>query len=138
MQFNGALQVINDAATRNVSGLATNTDCKTEYPSGVDKSLMEEEECRNLWVKAKNIMSKQDKIIREKFEATHRIMMNNKYCYREELFTEKGWCNIAPSSPNGRQPQNKWGFCSPSCRIAFMKVTDFFTYIIIIKDITYL
>ena len=102
------------------------TGCLTKYPINSpdvkDDSLMGEAECKQLWEKANKKMSehREDKN-KQEFKPVYRLKKNGKYCYNPELFEKKGWCLIVDS--NVKNPN--WGFCSTSCNIEFMKVTQY-------------
>ena len=52
-----------------------------------------------------------------KVDDIHRVMVGEKYCYKPSLYQEKGWCRLADA-------KDKWGFCSASCRMDFIKVNS--------------
>ena len=79
-----------------------------------------------------------DSVLQREFKKAHRIIVDGKHCYRPELFRDKGWCKIIdesppispipipipprPHRPRPARPSTKWGFCSSSCKVKFMKV----------------
>ena len=94
------------------------------YPpkQGRFSDLEEREKCREYWKQAEStIVATLPGAVQEEFKEAYRIKINNKYCYKEELFSRKGWCQIAPDLPGGPNP-NQWGFCSTSCNIDFLRV----------------
>ena len=52
-----------------------------------------------------------------KVDDIHRVMVGEKYCYKPSLYQEKGWCRLADA-------KDKWGFCSASCRMDFIRVNS--------------
>jgi hypothetical protein len=42
-------------------------------------------------------------------------MVRGKYCYNPNIYTKKGWCELADDP-------SKWGVCSPMCDPDFLKV----------------
>ena len=94
------------------------------YPpkQGRFSDLEERVKCREYWKQAEStIVATLPGAVQEEFKEAYRIKINNKYCYKEELFSRKGWCQIAPDLPGGPNP-NQWGFCSTSCNIDFLRV----------------
>ena len=68
-----------------------------------------------------------DSALQREFRKAHKIIVDGKHCFRPELFRDKGWCKITdefpPASPGTAARQStKWGFCSSSCKVEFMKV----------------
>ena len=105
-----------------------NGGCNTIDPSisppkqGRFNDLEEREKCREHWRQAESkIVATLSGAAQEEFKEAYRIKINDKYCYKEELFSTKGWCQIAPDFPGGPDP-NQWGFCSTSCNIDFLRV----------------
>ena len=87
------------------------------------------DECKVYWDAADQIMLRKidDSVLQREFRKAHRIIVGEKYCYRKDLFENKGWCKITdevpPASPGtAKTPSTKWGFCSSSCKVEFMKV----------------
>ena len=115
------LQIIKDGGC--------NTIDPSIYPTkeGRFGDLEERQKCREYWKQAQStILAKFSgvfKFVLEEFKKAYRIQVNDKYCYKEDLFREKGWCKIAPDIPGGPDP-NQWGFCSTSCDIDFLRVTS--------------
>ena len=103
---------------------------------------MEETECEQLWDKAnQKILEYGKDKIKEIFRTVYRLKMNGKYCYKPELFKEKGWCVVAKSSPDASAispDKQSWGFCSTSCSIKFMKAMNYYSYTIIISSLTFM
>ena len=101
-----------------------------------DYTLLDQAECRPLWEKAKKKIVEKNTDILEDSEAIHRLQTTGlngqkKYCYKPELFVKKGWCILAKSSPGStsiHDNKQKWGFCSTSCNIEFMKVTKYYIW----------
>ena len=96
------------------------------YPpkQGRFSDLEERDRCREYWKQAEStIVATLPGAVHEEFKEAYRIKINNKYCYKEELFSKKGWCQIAPDLPVGPNP-NQWGFCSTSCNIDFLRVSS--------------
>ena len=98
-----------------------------------DDRLLEEAECKKLWEKANEKISEQIEqnidMMKDKSETIYRLKKNGKYCYKSELFLEKGWCRLAKSNPDStriNRDEPKWGFCSTSCNIEFMKVNKYY------------
>ena len=86
--------------------------------------LEEREKCREYWKQAEStIVATLPGAAHEEFKKAYRIKINHLYCYKEELFSKKGWCQIAPELPGGPDP-NQWGFCSTSCNIDFLRVVS--------------
>ena len=92
-------------------------------------------ECKRNWERArKSIMADTDFDLRSRFERTaYRIKMDGKYCYKESLFSTKGWCHIAPRpanhGPSVPVPPG-WGICSSSCDLSFITVCNLNFYIL--------
>ena len=115
--------MINNSEKPEVSLHTRNTGCKIEYPSSeIYRDLWDEQTCNKIWVKAKLKMEEQDPNVHEKFKEAHRILLNGKYCYKPELFISKGWCEVAQSPRHFIEKPPRWGFCSTSCNIEFMRV----------------
>ena len=96
------------------------------YPpkQGRFSDLEEREKCREYWKQAEStIVATLPGAAHEEFKEAYRIKINHLYCYKEELFSKKGWCQIAPELPGGPNP-NQWGFCSTSCNIDFLRVVS--------------
>ena len=107
----------------NQENIATDTACHSEYPlvhlwidnDDLQNELGKEDECNAYWSEAERVMAQKfDNVLKREFQAAHRILINGKYCYKSELWKSKGWCKLADNM--------KWGFCSSSCKIQFMKV----------------
>ena len=108
----------------NQENIATDTACHSEYPlvhlwidnDDLQNELGKEDECNAYWKAANDVMfPKSDIVLQREFKAAHRIQVNGKYCYKSELWRNKGWCKLAD--------YRKWGFCSSSCNLQFIKVT---------------
>ena len=86
---------------------------------GIKSPLGKEDECNAYWDAANKIMSEKENSMSERmsreFRAANRIKVGAKYCYKPELWRNKGWCKLAENM--------KWGFCSSSCNLQFIKVT---------------
>ena len=111
----------NEKNPSNQGNIARDTICHSEYPlnwmerNGIPNQLGKEDECNAYWKAANDVMfPKSDIVLQREFKAAHRILVNGKYCYKSELWKSKGWCKLADNM--------KWGFCSSSCKIQFMKV----------------
>ena len=100
-----------------------NGGCNTIDPSGRFGDLEERQKCREYWEQAESTILATLEGAHEEFQEAYRIKVNDKYCYKEELFSTKGWCQIASDFPEGSNP-NQWGFCSTSCNIDFLRVTS--------------
>ena len=100
------------------------TGCNTWYP--IDNSLWDEQKCNGIWEKAKQEMSTLDERVAKEFDTAHRIKINGRYCYKPDLFTSKGWCKVAKKPKTTTQNTQRWGFCSTSGNIQFMKVIHLF------------
>ena len=121
----------------NRRNIARFTACHAEYPLAWERSsfgngwstLAEEDKCNAYWKAATKIMLTKikDIALQREFKKAHRIIVDGKHCYRPDLFKDKGWCKITDEVPphqSGKptNPSTKWGFCSSSCKIEFMKV----------------
>ena len=75
-----------------------------------------EGECNAYWDAANRVMLEklEDSVLQEEFNEAARIKIDGKYCYKPELYRNKGWCKLAD--------YKNWGFCSSSCTVEFMKV----------------
>ena len=87
-----------------------------------DKTLGDKSQCEEYWEKAKEFMKKKQWPMVLEFKTAYRILMKGKYCYKPNLFSSKGWCNLAPTEPTEPVTDPQWGFCSTSCDLKFMKV----------------
>ena len=57
-----------------------------------------------------------DSALQRELRAAHEIkILNGRHCYKPELWRRKGWSKLADD-------RKKWGFCSSSCKVQFMKV----------------
>ena len=115
----------NSNKDRKTNSHTKKTGCLTTYPSEspsvTDDSLMRKADCEKLWEKAnRKISEHREDENKPEFKPVYRLKKNGKYCYNPELFKKKGWCLIVDS--NVKNPN--WGFCSTSCNIEFMKVTQ--------------
>ena len=81
-------------------------------------------ECKRNWERArKSIMADTDFDLRSRFEKTaYRIKMDGKYCYKESLFSTKGWCRLVDPTSHLHPPSFTWGICSSSCDLDFITV----------------
>ena len=107
--------------------------CNFTYPTTLEpkyaKHLEERDQCRKYWQLAeKEVQAKLPNLLME-LRAVYRIQVNDKYCYKDHLFEEKGWCQIAPDHPNWPSP-NEWGFCSTSCDEHFLRVKIYHTVLL--------
>ena len=121
--------------------IARYTACHSEYPLDWERAqnngksqLGEEHECKEYWKAADRLMltKLEDRVLQEEFMKAHKIIVDGKHCFRQELFQNKGWCKITKEAPPlrplpayhpiGAEPSKKWGFCSSSCRVDYMKV----------------
>ena len=120
--------------------IARYTACHSEYPLDWERAqnngksqLGEEDECKEYWKAADRLMltKLEDRVLQEEFMEAHKIIVDGKHCFRQEIFQDKGWCKITKESPPFRphigppvptEPSKKWGFCSSSCRVDYMKV----------------
>ena len=118
--------MIERSKERGASHFTRDTGCKTEYPSFDTANLWNEQECNKYWEKANQVMNNQYKPEGKEFKTAHRIKISGKYCYKPDLFTTKGWCDVAHTPKTRDQNTRKWGYCSTSCRILFMQVTYIF------------
>ena len=107
--------------------IARDTACHSEYPSTskmlpqTTTKLGDEEDCDTYWTYfADNILKNKLKLSGKLLEKTRRLKVKGKYCYRPDLFRNKGWCQIV--DPSGSKIKNTWGFCSSSCKVEYMKV----------------
>ena len=118
----------NEKNPSNQGNIARDTICHSEYPldwmelNDIPNKLGKEDECNAYWRAATDVMFPDSKRVQRdfpdlqrEFKAAHRIKVNGKYCYRSELWRNKGWCKLAD--------YRKWGFCSSSCNLQFIKVT---------------
>ena len=129
--------VENEKNDPNHRSIAKHTACHAEYPlswemqQNNDKSKLGlKAKCNVYWDAAEKIILKKIKgaPLRREFEKAHRIVVGETHCYRKDLFENKGWCKItdevAPASPGtAAKASTKWGFCSSSCKVEFMKVS---------------
>ena len=69
--------------------------------------MLDENACTRHWSAAEA----KDRRIRD----AHRITVDNKYCYNPNIYSTKGWCELADD-------ESKWGICSVSCHEDFIKV----------------
>ena len=80
--------------------------CRKDYPSTDHtvqiSDMWDERICRNIWGQLPGIIG------HDEVDGLHRVMVDGKYCYRPNLFSERGWCRLADD-------MDKWGFCSVSC-----------------------
>ena len=123
-------QIINNVKNPLISydyrDIARDTACHSEYPldwertNGIRSSLGEEDQCNAYWKASQKIMltKLEDAAIQRAFKAADRLIVKDLdiACYRPELFKNKGWCKLPRTDPG------KWGFCSSSCKINYMKV----------------
>ena len=112
----------NEKNPSNQGNIARDTICHSEYPldwmerNGIPNQLGKEDECNAYWKAANDVMFPDaDGVLQREFKAGRRIKVNGKYCYKSELWRNKGWCKLAD--------YRKWGFCSSSCNLQFIKVT---------------
>ena len=63
-----------------------------------------------------------DIALKREFKKAHKIVVDGQHCFRPELFKDKGWCKIIDELPPVGRESTKWGFCSSSCKVEFMKV----------------
>ena len=117
---------------KNKRNIASNTACHSEYPLAWEKTqtfkseLGDEEKCKIYWNAAHDLVGKT--LDSNLLMSTHRIMVDGKYCYRPDLFKNKGWCKLAdPNTIQYKLFGRTWGFCSSSCKVEFMKVNDLST-----------
>ena len=139
MSAKTSLQIIENARIANQQSIAKYTSCHAEYPLSWEmqqnngkSNLGSEEKCNVYWNAADKLMLRKmekmdDFFLQRVFGKAHRIVVDETHCYRKDLFRNKGWCKItdevAPVSPGtAANPSTKWGFCSSSCNIEFMKV----------------
>ena len=140
MSAKTSLQIIENAKIdANQQSIAKYTSCHTEYPLGWEKQqnngkskLGSLDKCNVYWNAADTLMLKKmgerkNFAIQREFNKAHRIVVGETHCFRKDLFRNKGWCKItdevAPASPGkASKPSTKWGFCSSSCKVEFMKV----------------
>ena len=98
---------------------------KNNYPTW-DSDLHDQQVCKNYWADADTLLANANPPGREQFEQAQRIKVGGKMCYRDALFTTNGWCKIATNDLGlsrffRRRRRRRWGFCSTSCNIDFMK-----------------
>ena len=111
-----------------IDNIARDTACRSDYPLDWEKNnamssdynvpLGEEDECKGYWNEAKRVMNMFQKWrLYKEFKTSYKIKISDLdvTCYRPELFANKGWCKLASDN-------KKWGFCSSSCRVDYMKV----------------
>ena len=140
MSAKTSLQIIENAKIdANQQSIAKYTSCHTEYPLIWEKQqnngkskLGSLDKCNVYWNAADTLMLKKmgerkNFAIQREFNKAHRIVVGETHCFRKDLFRNKGWCKItdevAPASPGkASKPSTKWGFCSSSCKVEFMKV----------------
>ena len=109
--------------------IARDTACHSEYPSTskmlpqTSTKLGDEEDCKWYWEfavpVALRVLEKKGLPLNQ-LEKTHRVKVNGRFCYRPNLFSDKGWCQIV--NPSRFKYKNTWGFCSSSCKVEYMKV----------------
>ena len=137
MSAKTSLQVIENAKIdANQQSIAKYTSCHAEYPlswemqqnNGKSK-LGSMDKCNVYWNAAHRLMLRKmgDSVLQRVFNKAHRIVVDETHCYRKDLLRNKGWCKItdevAPASPGtAAKPSTKWGFCSSSCKVEYMKV----------------
>ena len=101
-----------------------NNGCHTDkYPTW-DLELEDEQICENYWAEAEDLLDNANVEIpgREQFMQAQRMKVGEKMCYKDALFKTNGWCEIATSDlGKSRFHKRRWGFCSTSCNIDFMK-----------------
>ena len=101
-----------------------NNGCHTDtYPTW-DLELEDQQICENYWAEAEDLLDNANQEIpgREQFMQAQRMKVGEKMCYKDALFQTNGWCEIATSDlGKSRFHKRRWGFCSPSCNIDFMK-----------------
>ena len=100
---------------------------KSDYPAW-DLELHDKQSCMRYWGDAEALLKHEDRIVQEQFKTAHRIKVGDKICYKEELLTKHGWCELAPSELALGFLPTRWGFCSASCNIDFMKNPKPFEY----------
>ena len=84
--------------------------CRKDYPSTdhtvqslpTFSDMWDARICRNIWGQLPGIIGHVE------VDGLHRVMVDGKYCYKPNLFSERGWCRLADDMEN-------WGFCSVSC-----------------------
>ena len=99
-----------------------NNGCHTDkYPTW-DLELQEEYICEQYWADAEALLENEEIPGREQFMLAQRMKVDGKMCYRDALFKANGWCEIA-TRDLGKSLfyTRRWGFCSTSCNIDFMK-----------------
>ena len=114
--------------------VSTQTGCKTQLPDLKKFNLIERKKCDKHWQEVRNSMRSKDDVVEDQFLTTYRIAINNEFCYKPDLWDEKGWCYIAPTTAEfikneTENPKENWGFCSRSCNLEFMEVIRYYTYI---------
>ena len=101
-----------------------NNGCHTDtYPTW-DLELEDQQICENYWAEAEDLLDNANQEIpgREQFMQAQRMKVGEKMCYKDALFQTNGWCEIATSDlGKSRFHKRRWGFCSTSCNIDFMK-----------------
>ena len=101
-----------------------NNGCHTDkYPTW-DLELEDEQICENYWAEAEDLLDNANVEIpgREQFMQAQRMKVGEKMCYKDALFKTNGWCEIATSDlEKSLFYTRRWGFCSTSCNIDFMK-----------------
>ena len=126
------LQVVDNEKRALRRNIARYTACHSEYPLAWEKrqnsgnsQLGEEDKCNAYWKAATNIMLTKsiDIALKREFKKAHKIVVDGQHCFRPELFKDKGWCKITDEfPPPPARESTKWGFCSSSCKVEFMKV----------------
>ena len=130
------LQVIKNEQAAIRRNIARYTACHSEYPLAWERlqnngnsQLGEEDKCNAYWKAATKIMLTKsiDIVFKREFKKAHKIVVDGQHCFRPALFKDKGWCKITdelPPTPQGlaARESTKWGFCSSSCKVEFMKV----------------
>ena len=108
----------------NTTKVIENNGChKDKYPTG-DSELEDKEICENYWAEAEAHLETATVEIpgREQFMEAQILNVDGKMCYKDALFETNGWCEIALSDLGKSQFYTKrWGFCSTSCNVDFMK-----------------
>ena len=101
-----------------------NNGChKDKYPTW-DLEFEDEQICENYWAEAEDLLDNANVEIpgREQFMQAQRMKVGEKMCYKDALFKTNGWCEIATNDlGKSRFHKRRWGFCSTSCNIDFMK-----------------
>ena len=93
---------------------------KNDYPAW-DLDIHDKQSCIRYWGDAETLLKHEDIPVQEQFKKATRIKVRDKICYKEELLTKHGWCELAPSELALGFLPTRWGFCSTSCNIDFMK-----------------